>query len=181
MDKNIEVELRSCLDENKYVEMINFFTDNATLILDGERITTKYIKENSLVDLRIRKDWKGSLLTLKLGYVNNAQREEHEVVIDDPEKMQKIIQHLGLAEVHSWKTIRKKFYYNGFEVCIDDIPGFMKTLEIEKMCSLHEVQSCKKEIEKLFDALGLKVIDPEWFSAEIKKYNNNFLSGKIKI
>jgi len=176
-NKNIEVEFRACLDETNYDKIINFFQDNSELVLDGERITTKYGPH----DIRIREDWKGKILTLKVGDINDLHREEYEVKIDNVEDMKKIIEKLGLDYVHSWKTVRKKFKFNEFEVCIDDIPGFMKTLEIEKMCSPEETEHYKQEIQKVFNSLGLSVVDPEWFKAEIEKYNKNFLSGKIKV
>ncbi len=176
---NIEVEFRACLDDSKYVEMVDYFNSNGELVLDGERITTKF--ESGLNDIRIRDDWKGKLLTLKVGDINYLHREEYEVKIDNSEMMEKIVLLLGLNKVHSWKTIRKKFKFNEFEVCIDKIPGFMRTLEIEKMCSEDEVEACKVEIQKLFDSLGLKIVDPDWFNAEIKKYNQKFLSGDVKV
>ncbi len=176
-DKNIEVEFRACLDENKYKEIMEFFDSKGEFIFDGERVTTKY----GPADVRIREDWNGTSLMLKVGGINELQREEYKVNIDSSSEMMKIIEILGLKYVHSWKTIRKKFKFKGFNVCIDDISGFMKTIEIEKVCSIDEAENCKREIQELFDSLDLKAIDPEWFNNEIKKYNQNFVAGKIKV
>lgn len=152
MTKNIEVEFRAALDDNKYEEMLDFFNKNGKLVMAGERVTTKY----SPPDLRIREDWNGKTLMLKIGDVNNTEREEYEVGINDSTEIKKIIENLGFYLIHSWRTKRKKFEFKDFYICIDDIPGFMKTMEIERKCLAEEVNLCKQQIQELFDSLGLK-------------------------
>jgi len=175
--KNIEVEFRACLDDKKYEELIEFFSKNGNFVLDGERITIGYGPQ----DLRIRKDWNGTVLMLKRGDMKDYKRKEHVTKIDDIEEMQRIIESLGFYHLHNWKTIRKKFDYQGFSVAIDHIPEFMKTIEIERMCSEEEAEECKKEIQKIFSDLGLVSLDYDWFKAEIDKYGKRFHKGEIKV
>jgi predicted adenylyl cyclase CyaB len=77
---------------------------------------------------------------------NFKEREEIEVEISDPEKMEKILENLGFAKKWGMEKYREKWILGNVEVVIDKLP---------KMGNFIEIEGSKKAIQKTAKILGL--------------------------
>jgi predicted adenylyl cyclase CyaB len=77
---------------------------------------------------------------------NFKEREEIEVEISDPEKMEKILENLGFTKKWVMEKYREKWILGDAEVVIDKLP---------KMGNFIEIEGSKKAIQKTAKILGL--------------------------
>lgn len=110
--------------------------------------------------LRIRKANNKILFTVKQSQKNELDAIEHEIIVDDAKETQSIIEMLGYKEeVRVYKT-RIKTNYNGWEICVDDVRGLGKFMEVEELTD--EKADGEAVQEKLFcflETLGIKRTD----------------------
>jgi predicted adenylyl cyclase CyaB len=77
---------------------------------------------------------------------NFKEREEIEVEISDPEKMEKILENLGFTKKWVMEKYREKWILGNVEVVIDKLP---------KMGYFIEIEGSKRAIQKTAKILGL--------------------------
>jgi predicted adenylyl cyclase CyaB len=77
---------------------------------------------------------------------NFKEREEIEVEISNPEKMEKILENLGFTKKWVMEKYREKWILGNAEVVIDKLP---------KMGNFIEIEGSKKVIQKTAKILGL--------------------------
>jgi adenylate cyclase, class 2 len=115
-------------------------------LLNSIRLTE--INTNTNV-LRLRKQNDKNIFTLKRNSVNSLIKIERETVIDNSGQMEEILKYLGYNLVIKVKKQRIKCEYKGMEICLDDIEGLGKYLELEIITSGDPL----KEQEKLLSFL----------------------------
>jgi adenylate cyclase class 2 len=99
----------------------------------------------------------GNFLRLRTGFKNVItfkrkikskdfkEREEIELEISDPEKMEIILKNLGFTKVRIMEKYREKWELNGAEIAIDKLP----------MGNFIEIEGREKSIKKVVNLLGL--------------------------
>jgi len=122
--------------------------------------------------LRTRKSDK-CFLTYKAFTGQLGSWDEHEVLIDDAEKMNNILNKAGLVQIcHIIKT-RVKGKLNEFELCFDDIKDLGTYLEIA--LEGEEQKTARKKLIAFLNKLGYEEKD-----IEHRGYPEIMLAGKLK-
>lgn len=110
--------------------------------------------------LRIRQADNKILFTVKQSQKNELDAIEHEILVDDAKETRSIIEMLGYKEEVRVHKTRIKTKYNGWEICVDDVKGLGKFMEVEEITD--EKADGEKVQEKLFcflESLGIKKAD----------------------
>jgi adenylate cyclase class 2 len=96
--------------------------------------------------LRIKTGFK-NVITLKRKIESKKfkEREEIELEISDPEKMEIILKNLGFTKARIMEKYREKWKLNGTEIVIDKLP----------MGNFIEIEGREKSIKKVVNLLGL--------------------------
>jgi adenylate cyclase class 2 len=96
--------------------------------------------------LRLRTGFKNVItFKRKIKSKNFKEREEIELEISDPEKMEIILKNLGFTKVRIMEKYREKWKLNGTEIVIDKLP----------MGNFIEIEGREKLIKKVVNLLGL--------------------------
>ena len=171
--KNVEVELRSFISEDKYNELLNYFNLNAKL-LNKDYQETYYFDAKE--DLRIQKNNFFSKIWMKKGKVHDETREEIEVKFskDDFDKLEKLFLSVGLNVQIKWFRDRHEFDWNGIIVCVDYTKGYGYILELEMMSDENEKDKTLEIIRNKFDELGIIVTPRKEFDDKYNYYKENW-------
>jgi adenylate cyclase class 2 len=90
--------------------------------------------------------------TLKKSVVGHLDSIEHEVIVDNADELESIIKELGY-ELHSDLTkVRRKAKVAELEICVDDVEGLGRFVEVEKLC-LPDADN-KEVVDELWDFLS---------------------------
>lgn len=98
------------------------------------------------------------LITYKGPKLNSKSktREEIELAIENSEKTEKILEHLGFKKVRVVKKEREYYSYKNFEISLDDVEGLDPYMEIEigveDGIDYHKAQD---SIFELYDKIGI--------------------------
>jgi len=106
--------------------------------------------------LRIRKDSEGITLTYKGKKVDaeTKTREEIKLKIESFDRCRIILEKLGFTPVRWVKKKRKIYYVEEAVVCLDELEGLGKFVEVE--IESDEIERAKKKVFKVARILGLK-------------------------
>lgn len=170
---NIEVEMRSFIDEHQYNDLLDFFHQNAKFV--GEEYQeTYYLKADT--DLRIQKNSNFSKLWLKKGNIHDNSREEIEINFskDDFEKLEKIFQILGHDAEVKWFRIRNEFIWKNVNVALDFTKGYGYIVELEIMTNEKGREKALKTLNEKFDILSIPITSREEFEKKFLHYKNNW-------
>ena len=170
---NIEVEVKSFIDQDKYFDLVTWFRDNTELLKDDYQETYYFNCED---DLRIQRNKFGAKVVLKVGDYHDKIREETEIPFDREnfEDMEKILCTLGNGVEIKWFRERQKFDWDGINVCLDYTKGYGYIIELEKLCSLDEKEEVLEMLMNKMDQLGVKITPLEEFEAAFEKYKKNW-------
>tara|TARA_Y100000310_G_scaffold345242_1_gene463051 strand:+ start:3134 stop:3667 length:534 start_codon:yes stop_codon:yes gene_type:complete len=172
---NIEVELRSFLNEEKFRELLVFFEREGVLKFDDEQLTYYFDCEQ---DLRIQKNNFYSKVWLKKGKLHDLHREEVELKlpVEKFEELEKLFKSLGYGVEIQWLRKRKTFEWKGVEVMLDHTKGYGYILELEKMASIGEEGEALVLLQDLMQELNVEVTPREKFEEKYKWYKENWKS-----
>ena len=134
MNKTIEAELRSIIDEKKYAELTDFFARNAMLQHTAYQ-ETHYL--HGMYDLRIQRSDMQAKVWLKKGIMHSNAREEIAVHCSKDEfgQLEKLFSTLGFTPKIKWFRWRKEYRWRGTTVCLDYSRGYGYMLELERLCT----------------------------------------------
>lgn len=170
---NIEVEIRSFIDEKKFSELLDFFNANAKLTLDDYQETFYF---DAPVDIRIQKNNFFAKIWMKQGKIHDEAREELEIKFDrnDFESLKKMFSTLGYKVKIKWFRDRKQFDWEGITVCLDYTRGYGYIIELEKMCSAEEKDSALELLKTKLADLNVPLTSREKFDEAFSNYQNNW-------
>lgn len=171
--KNIEVEIRSFISKGKYEELIDFFTKNGEFLNEDDQISHYFdCKE----DLRILQSNSFAKIWLKKGKMHDEQREEIEIKYnrDDFEKMEHLLNAIGLNVEIKWFRKRKNFKWNDIAVTVDYTKGYGYILEFEMMPSEDEKQQSLNFLKQKLNELGVEQTPLEDFNKAFDHYKKNW-------
>lgn len=129
--KNIEVEVRSFVTEEKFGELMKFFQENAELVKKDCQETTYFDCDQ---DLRIQRNDYFSKIWLKKGEMHDDCREEFEIKFDkeDFPHLENLFSALGYNVKVKWFRDRHSFLWQGIDVSLDYTKGYGHIIELEK-------------------------------------------------
>ena len=174
MNKNIEVEVRSFVDDKQFGNIRNILDKDYEFVKDLKEITVYFSGEK---DLRMRKNETEAFVILKEGEIHDDFRKEFEVKIDknDFDNMVELFRSLGYTIEIEWQRNRLEYRREGIKVLLDDTRGYGKILEIEKMVGEGEGSEAHKEIVGEMKRLGVeKITSKEEFNESFEYYKRNW-------
>ena len=108
--------------------------------------------------LRIRISDKNSYLTYKGAKVDSSTktREELELAIPEPDKLNTILKKIGFSPVMTVKKTRKKYILDEIKISIDMVEGLGNFIELELEISEKEhIQSARERLFSLLKRLNI--------------------------
>ncbi|MFA5303330.1 MAG: CYTH domain-containing protein [Candidatus Nanoarchaeia archaeon] len=168
-----EVEIRSFISKDKYLELTNFFDKHAVFLSESDQ-ETHYFDCNK--DLRIQKNSNYSKIWFKAGKMHDEKRKEIELMLkkEDFSKAQELFNELGFNVKIKWLRKRREYKWGEFSVCIDYTKGYGYIIEIEKLCEEKDKDYYENVIRSKFDEINVKITSKEEFSQKFKDYEKNW-------
>lgn len=171
--KNIEVEIRSFIDQNKYDDLLQYFSKEARLFKDDFQETYYF---DSKTDLRIQRNKFYAKIWQKEGELHDEARKELEIKFDRDqfEELEELFLNLGYKVQIKWFRDRKQFDWQGITVCLDQTRGYGYIIELEKMSSMKDKDAALKELKNKLKELDILQTPKEEFDKRFEYYKNNW-------
>jgi len=171
--KNIEVELRSFISEEKYKELLDFFKKTAKLVKEDYQESYYF---DTKEDLRIQKNNLFSKVWLKKGKIHDDAREEIEIKFDreEFENLERLFLSLGYNIEIKWFRNRNQFEWNGIKVCLDYTKGYGHILELEILCFKEEQEKALETLKERFKELNIEITLRKEFEKKFTFYKENW-------
>jgi len=170
-----EVELRSFISQEKYNELLAFFTANATFKHRSDQETIYFTGDK---DLRIQRNDNYAKIWLKKGKMHDDTREEIEIRADNTYfgEMQKLFLYLGYEEKIKWLRHREEFIWGDITVCLDYTKGYGYIIELEILSDDANCEPNKELLARKFRELDIVITSKDDFSKAFEYYQNNWRS-----
>jgi len=169
----IEVEIRSFISEEKYRELLEFFSKEGKVLNEDEQVTYYFDCDE---DLRIQKNKFFSKIWLKKGKIHDDQREEIEVRFDRDkfDELERLFLSLGMGVEIKWFRKRHAFEWQGVKVSVDYTKGYGYIVEFERMAEEENKDSVLAELKQKFEGLGISLTPKEEFNEKYEYYKKNW-------
>lgn len=174
MSKNIEVEVRSFIDDGQYEDIKAILEKDFEFVKELDETTVYFSGEK---DLRMRKNETEAFVILKEGKIHDDFRKEFEVRIDrdDFDNMTELFRALGYEIEIEWLRRRLEYKNADMKVLLDDTRGYGKILELEKMVEGGSEKAAHGELMEEMRKFGIGEITPkEEFNEKFGYYKKNW-------
>ncbi len=172
-NKNIEVEIRSFIDDKQY--------NNLLLKLKVDAFFIKEVNEETIYfsgdkDLRLRKNEKEAFIILKEGNIHDDYRKEFEIKFDVSgfDDMNNLLKSLGHKIEIKWFRKRLEFKQDHIKILLDKTKGYGNIIELEKMVQSGEEENTHEKLEKRLRKLGIKMSTKKEFDYAFEYYKKNW-------
>ena len=171
--KNIEVEIRSFISEEKYKELIDFFKKNWEFLWKDYQETFYF---NGEKDLRIQKNENYSKIWMKEWNIHDEARKEIEIKVpkDDFEKLENLFLWLGYDIEIKWYRLRNDFKWEWIRISLDHTKWYWYIIELEIMSSIEEKDKNSDYLKKKFVELWINITSKDEFTQKYKYYKENW-------
>ncbi len=172
---NIEVEVRSFINENQYQQLLEFFSKEANLIKEDYQESYYF---DCPEDLRIQRNNDGAKIWLKKGEIHDDAREEIEIKVakEDFENLEQLFQTLGYEVEIKWFRNRSQFKWDDIKVCIDYTKGYGHIIELEKICQEEDKEKEHQMLMKKLKSLNIEISSKKSFNEKFEYYKENWKS-----
>ena len=127
----------------------------------GDASPWERLKEGDII-VRIRRDDKGALFTLKQQCTNELDNIEHETRIADPDNLHEALLLIGFVPMVEVKKIRRTGKLGGDEICLDEVEEIGSFMELERLTDGDaDAAEVAEELYKKLESLGLSRRDEE--------------------
>lgn len=157
--RQIEIELRSLLDKDRYDRLKMFLDTNAQDLGEDNRETVFFIIPGKTLKVTKNLSKNQAKFSLKIGNINTGKQEEIEISIDpaDFTKMVKIFQTLGFSEIQYTSQKRHNYLYEGIECALKYSDDWGYHFEAEVVVDSEDrISDAKRKIKELYQKLHLK-------------------------
>lgn len=170
--ENIEVELRSFIDQDKYTGLLDFFRSQARFLSEDSQVTYYFTGPH---DLRIQKNDHYAKIWMKKWNLHDEAREEIEIKceIDDFDKLKSLFLALGYDVEIVWLRKRMQFARDGIEVSLDDTQWYGMILELEILTNEEGQSSTLQRLQEKFKELGIAITPKEEFQKKYEVYKKD--------
>lgn len=171
--KNIEVEIRSFLEKEKYQELLNFFLEKGTNHIRDIQETWYF---DTTQDLRIQKNNYNAKIWLKKGEMHDESREEIELKLNKGEfdEAAKLFEALGYKVKIKWFRERDEWEWEDIKVFLDYTRGYGFIIELEKMTDEAEKDKALHELKQKLQELKIELTPKEMFKEKFEDYEKNW-------
>ena len=174
MKKNIEVELRSLIDERKFFDLKFFLAENGKDLGEDNKDTYFFLFSDKLFKITNNITKNNAKITLKLqkiGLGSDFEEIEVQFPCEDVEKVIRIFGILGFKDYQYSYQSRNNYLYKNIEFAIKYTVSWGFHCEMEIMVNSKDcVPEAIKQMTLVASELGLKIISDK----ELKE-----LTGKI--
>ncbi len=173
MRKNVEVEIRSFINKQKYLDLIKFLKKKAKF-LEQEKQLTYYF--SGPADLRIQKSDNYAKVWLKGGKLHANAREEVEIKVDkkDFSKLKNLFLTLGYKIEIAWDRTRNNFEWQGCDIAVDFTRGYGYILEVEKLTTSNQAGKALGQVKDVFKRLKVLPTPKKDFETKFEWYKKNW-------
>ena len=179
--KNIEVEFRAVIKEEKYNKLKSFLSKNAQDLGTDDKDVCFYIFPDKLLKVVNNISQNSAKIVLKLNKIGlGSAFEEIEIKIDDKdiEKANFLFDCLGYQEVINSFQKRQNFLYKGVEIALKYSDDWGYHLEMEILINdINDQEKAEKKIFKIADELGVHLLSDDELKKIVfiieEKYRNN--------
>lgn len=180
--KNIEVELRSLLDEKQFFDLEGFLVKNGKDLGEDNKDSHFFIFPDKLLKVTDNITKNNAKITLKLQKIGlGSDFEEIEVYFsrEDSEKMVRIFKILGSKNyLYSYQN-RHNYYYKNIEFALKYTESWGFHCELEIMVgSKDDVSRAVKQMNKVALELGLKIMTDEELLELTGKHEKGWIRGQ---
>lgn len=170
--KNIEVELKSFIDEERYHQLINFFDQKAKFVKEDNQITHYFTWPH---DLRIQKNNFFSKLWMKKWTLHDEDREELEIKFDkeDFTKLQALFLNLWYETEITWIRKRLQFNRDGIEVSLDYTQWYGYIIKLGILSTSKNKHNNLQILHDKFAELAIDITPKEEFVQKYEWYKIN--------
>ena len=171
--KNIEVEVRSFVSQERFGQLMDFFKKEASFL--GEDFQETHYFDGP-TDFRIQRNNSFSKLWLKGGKLHDDSREETEIRFErsDFEKLGRLLGILGFRVKVKWFRTRNSFQWDGIDVALDFTKGYGHILELEKMVLEPEKEKALQLLRRKMAELNVPITPREEFERKFRHYEQNW-------
>ena len=171
--KNIEVEVRSFIDDKQYSEILSKLRKGARFIKEIDEETVYFSGDK---DLRLRRNKKEAFLILKEGEIHDDHRKEFEVKFDVSyfENMENLLKSLGYEIEIKWFRKRLEFQQDDVKILLDDTKGYGKIIELEKMVQAGEEKKIHKRLKDKLKCFNIEITSKKEFNKAFEYYKKNW-------
>jgi predicted adenylyl cyclase CyaB len=168
-----EVEIRSFISKEKYLELVDFFNKKSAFLNESNQETYYF---DCINDLRIQKNDDYSKIWLKSGKMHDEKRKEIELKLkkEDFKKAQELFFEMGLNVKIKWFRKRREYLWDEFSICLDYTKGYGYIIEIEKLCEEKDKDFYEKLIFEKFRELGIAITPKAEFDEKFHYYEKNW-------
>lgn len=173
--EQIECELRSFIDKQKYLELLEKFRKEAEVIAEDDQITYYFDLPQ---DLRIQQNNSYSKIWLKGGKMHDEAREEIEIrcAKDDFGNLERLFAAIGIKPNIKWFRKRNEFAWQGIRVCVDYTRGYGYIVELEQVVGPDESDAAVRSLKKKLQSLGVDETSKEIFDRKLEYYKQHWCS-----
>ncbi len=173
MSAQIEVEIRSFITKEKYLELIELLKKEGEFISEDYQETYYF---DAKEDLRIQRNNFFSKIWMKKGRIHDESREEIEIKFakDDFEKLEKIFLAIDLHVTVKWFRTRHSFKWHGIDVAIDCTKGYGHIIELEKITEEKNKEAVLELLKNELKVLGVPPTPKEEFDRKLEYYRENW-------
>jgi len=170
---NIEVEVRSFINKEKYLELLEYFRLNARLIKEDNQENYYYDVDANLV---VQRGNSGSMVRIKKGKIHDNCREEKEIFFsrDEFDKINNLLVELGYKNEIRWYRSRKEFDWEGVRVCLDYTKGYGYIIELEEMSDEINKDGVLEKLRLKLKELRIEETSKEEFNKKYEYYKENW-------
>jgi adenylate cyclase class 2 len=167
----LEIELRAQVEDAKalrervaamaqkqgeYKDFDKYMSADEALVVKG-RSALKRV-------LRIRRRTGSASLT-ELTYKGLTSKHgvwvEYSIPLQEPDRMETILRLSGFRNIANIHKKREAYSYEGYEICIDDVSGLGKFVEVQRIADKN-IDEEREELHKFLSRLGL--LEADWRS-----------------
>jgi adenylate cyclase class IV len=163
--KNIEIELRSRFQKEKYDEVLAFLEKNAKHLGTDDKRVWFFILPNKLLKVTHNLSMKNGKITLKLnkiGHGSSFEEIEFPIEEEDIDKAVRLFSSLGYEHLFEPKILRRNFEYKGIEFAIKYSKTWEYHLELEVMISSKEQQKqAEDHMREVANELNIPIMTEE--------------------
>ena len=178
-----EIEWKAFLTEEKYKELLSYFSKNHRLISEDEVYTIKFEHPSGQGDIRLRKHLDYFELVLKDKNADSLSRKETTIKLASEKEFNDfklIFEGLKLKSFVPWITYRKDFefiYENySYEISIQNIENYAKLIKVEFLTDIdNDKKIHEKNIKNILRKFGCEPVSPVQLIETVEDYNNKKL------
>lgn len=176
--KQIEVEYRALLSEEKYRSLIEFLKINAEDLGEDDKRVHFFVFPDKLLKVTHNISQKSAKVTLKLNRIGQgAMFKEIEVPIAeaDVESMAELFKSFGFEHLLEPIVKRHNFLYKGVELAIKFSESWQYHAELEVMISdPSEHAAAEEEIRAVAGELGIQILTEPELAVLVEKIESDY-------